>query len=52
MEERLICALFIIPSFIFCCFEFENKKAEKILRVVSGVFLIFLAWYLGVVLPQ
>lgn len=52
MIERLICFVLVLPAFIFCAFEFDNKKAENILRVVSGVGLLFLAMYLGVVLPQ
>lgn len=52
MKERLICAVMVIPAFIFLSFEFENKKFEKVLRVISSTLLLLLACYLGVVLPQ
>lgn len=52
MKERLICAVMVIPAFIYLSFEFENKKFEKVLRVISATLLLLLACYLGVVLPQ
>lgn len=51
MEERLICAAMIIPAFIYLSFDFENKKLEKVLCVISATLLLLLACYLGVVLP-
>lgn len=49
MEERLICAFMVIPAFVYLSFEFENKRLEKILRVISATLLLLLACYLGVV---
>lgn len=52
MVKRLICAALIIPVFINCYHEPKNEKVEFALRIISGVLLLFLACYLGVVLPQ
>lgn len=52
MKERLICAVMILPAIYFCSFEFKSKKIENVLRVISGVLLMLLAFYLGTVLPQ
>lgn len=52
MKERLICAIMAIPAFIYLSFEFENKRLEKIFRVISATLLLLLACYFGVVLPQ
>lgn len=52
MKERLICEFMVIPAFVYLSFEFENKRFEKILRVISATLLLLLACYLGVVLPQ
>lgn len=52
MKERLICFLFILPIYLYNMVEFENKKWNRVLGVISGVCLILLCCYLGVVLPQ
>lgn len=54
MLERLICAALIIPAFLFLGIEFDekHKRLEIIWRIFSEVGLIFLAMYLGIVLPQ
>lgn len=50
MKEKFICALLIIPAAICLGFDFENKKAERILKIISESLLFLLAWYLGIVL--
>lgn len=52
MKERLICAFLIMPAYISCFLETKSKKLEFWLRVISMAFLLLLACYLGVVLPQ
>lgn len=51
MIERLICFALVLPAFIFCAFEFDNKKAGNVLRIVGGAGLFLLAMYLGAILP-
>ena len=40
MKERLICEFMVIPAFVYLSFEFENKRLEKILRVISATLLL------------
>ena len=54
MKSRLICILLVTPICLSYGVEFDekHKKAECVIRVISMVCLMLLAFYLGIVLPE